>query len=284
MLAIQRQEAILDYLRKHTYADVDTLSTELGISPTTVRRDLRLLGEGGIIARTRGGAALPVVGVGHEPPYAARAKEHQPEKRAIAALARTILQEGQVVGLDVGSTTLEVAKLLPSHQRLTVFTSSLPIAEVLLQSAVSVILVGGVLRKKELAVSGPIAVQTINQFHFDLFLMGTAGVSLSDGLTDFSIEDIEIKKAFIARSTQVIALADSSKLGQVAFAKICDLERIQALFTDAGADPVQVEQLSEAGVRVRVAGAAPPPRKDDDGNAKQIQGIGQQSTSRSAAK
>ncbi len=253
MLTAQRQQAIVDYIRKHTYADIDALSAELAISPATVRRDLRFLSERGIITRTRGGATLPMPGVGHEPPYVARAKERQVEKRAIAQLACTFIQEGEVVGLDVGSTTLELARQLAGRQRLTVFSGSFPVAQALTQGAVSLIMVGGLLRKRELALSGPLAVQTVNQFHFDHFFLGLAGITVEDGLTDFSIEDIEVKKAFIARSREVIALADSTKLGSVSFAKICDVDQVKCLITDAAADPAQVERLTNAGLTVLIA-------------------------------
>ncbi len=254
MLSIQRRQAMLDYLAEHTFADIDALRAHTGASPATVRRDLRILSEGGYITRARGGATVATHSIGHERPYSARAREHLSEKRSIAQLAGTLILESEVLALDVGSSTLELAKTFLGRQRLTVFTASLPIAQVLTQSDVSVVMVGGVLRKKELSLAGRLAIETINQFHFDKFFLGTSAVSVDDGFTDFSIEDIELKKAIIARSKEVIALADGSKLGQVSFAKICDLEAVGCLITDAQADPAEIERLREAGLNVLIAG------------------------------
>ena len=150
---------------------------------------------------------MVVHGVGHEPPYVERARENLSEKRAIAQLASTFVHEGEVVVLDVGSTTFELAKLIRDRRNLTVFTASLPIAEVLAQSNVSVILVGGVLRKRELSLAGTMAIQIISQFNFDKLFLGTAGITVKSGFTDFGMDDVEVKKAFLSRSKQVIALA-----------------------------------------------------------------------------
>lgn len=248
----ERRQQLLEYLARHELADVESLARALEASPATVRRDLQELADRGVITRTRGGAALITNGFGHEPPYIARATENLAEKRAIAQLASTFIREGEVVALDVGSTTLELAKYLRDRHNLTVFTASLPIAQVLIQSDVLVILVGGALRKRELSLAGSVATQTISQFHFDKMFLGTAGVSVNDGFTDFGIEDVEVKKSFLARSKQVIALADHTKVGRVSLATTAPLAAVRKLVTDAGVDPALVEALRQAGLEVLV--------------------------------
>ncbi len=249
----ERKRQILDYLTRHEFADVMSLADAVEASPATVRRDLQYMAEHAMISRTRGGAARVAHGVGHEPPYVARANENIAEKRAIAELASALIREGEVIALDVGSTGFELAKAIRDLRNLTVFTASLPIAQVLTQSEVSVILVGGTLRKKELSLAGPIAVQSVSQFHFDKFFLGTAGVSVQDGFTDFGMEDVEVKKSFLQRSKQVIALADHTKLGQVSFATTCSLDQVQKLITDDGAESEQVELLRQTGLEVLLA-------------------------------
>lgn len=261
MMPEERRQRILNYLAEHAFADVDTLVQVLQASPATVRRDLNDLADRGIISRTRGGAALVVHGVGHEPSYLARAKEHVSDKQAIAQLASTFAQEGEVIVLDVGTTTLEMAKAIRDRRSITVFTASLLIAQVLASSEISVVMVGGTLRKKEMSVAGPIPPQVISQFHFDRFFLGTAGVSVESGFTDFSIDDVEVKKAFLARSKEVIALADHTKLDQVSFASICPLGAVHRLITDSSADPARVEVLRQAGLEVILA-ACPGDSKD----------------------
>jgi DeoR/GlpR family transcriptional regulator of sugar metabolism len=251
MLPEERKTRIVEYLAQHNFADVDTLAQVVQASPATVRRDLNEMAERGVITRTRGGASLVVHGVGHEPPYLARVNENPIEKRAIAQLASTFVREGEVIALDVGSTTLELAKAIRDRRNVTVFTASLAIAQVLLQSDVSVIVVGGILRKKELSMAGTIATQIVSQFHFDKFFLGTAGVSVNDGFTDFGIDDVDVKKAFLVRSQETIALADHTKLGHVSFAMTCPLLAVRRLITDA--DLAQVDALRQAGLEVLVA-------------------------------
>ncbi len=249
----ERKQQILDYLTQHEFADVDSLARAVRASPATVRRDLTELAQRSAITRTRGGAAVVVHGVGHEPPYIERANENLSAKRAIAQLACTLIHEGEVVVLDVGSTTFELAKLIRDRRNLTVFTASLPIAQVLAQSNVSVILAGGILRKRELSLAGTMAIQLISQFHFDKLFLGTAGITLKDGFTDFGMDDVEVKHAFLSRSKQVIALADHTKLGQVSLATTCPISAVQKLIMDRAADTVQVGVLRQAGLDVLTA-------------------------------
>jgi DeoR family transcriptional regulator, fructose operon transcriptional repressor len=253
MLPEQRKQRILEYLSQNTFGDVPALVDMLRVSPATIRRDLSELADRGSIIRTHGGASLSVQGMGHEPSYHSRAKENVAAKQAIAALARKYVHEGEVIAIDVGSTALEFAKGLRDHRNITVFTANILVSEVLANSDVNVILVGGTLRKREMSVAGPIAVQIITQFYFDKFFLGTAGITIADGLTDFSVDDVDVKKAFLSHSKEVIALVDYSKLGRVSFAKICQLNRVSRLITDAAADPDFLEELEDAGLQIAVA-------------------------------
>jgi DeoR/GlpR family transcriptional regulator of sugar metabolism len=253
MLPEERKQHILDYLAQHEFADVESLSNAVEASPATIRRDLQDLADRAEITRTRGGASMVVRGVGHEPPYSARSNENIDEKREIAQFASTLVHEGQVIALDVGSTTFELAKAIRDRRNLTVFTASLPIAQVFAQSDVAVILVGGLLRKRELSLAGTVAVQVVSQFHFDQLFLGTAGVTVNDGFTDFGMDDVEVKKAFLTRSKQVIALADHTKLGQVSLAMTCRISAVERLVTDFAADAVQIGALREAGLQVILA-------------------------------
>lgn len=253
MLQEQRKQIILQYVAKHTFSDVDALVEVLKVSPATVRRDLNDLAERGQIIRTRGGASLPSHGVGHEIAYHARARENVKAKQSIAETAKTLIKEGEVIGIDVGSTTVELAKAIRDLRNITVFTASLLVAELLAKSEINVILVGGTIRKREMSVAGPIAAQVITQFYYDKFFLGTAGITIEDGFTDFSIDDVEVKKAFLAHSKQTIALADSTKLGKVSFVKICPINCVDHLITDSSADSAYLEQLRQAGPDVTIS-------------------------------
>jgi len=253
----ERHKAISDYLAENEFAEVETLSAFVNASPATVRRDLKELEKIGVVVRTRGGAARAHYGVGHEPSYSARAHQQRAEKRAIAQQACDLIHEGQVIALDVGSTNYEVAKQLRGYHNITVFTASLPIAQLLAASDVSVFIVGGRVRPKELSVIGPTVTQVIAQYHFDLFFMGAAGVTPQAGFTDFSIDDVEVKKTLIQQSHQVIALMDHTKIGQVSFAQICPLLKVKRLITDAQADPAGINEIRQLGLEVSLAPLPP---------------------------
>jgi DeoR/GlpR family transcriptional regulator of sugar metabolism len=248
----KRKQLILDYLGKNSFGDVPTFVDMLDVSPATIRRDLSELADRGLITRTHGGASRSVQGMGHEPPYFSRAKENVWAKQSIAEAAKHFIHEGEVIAIDVGSSALEVAKQLRDYRKITIFTANIQVSEVLASSEVNVILVGGTLRKREMSVAGPIAVQIINQFYFDKFFLGTAGVSVEDGFTDFSVDDVDVKKAFLAHAKEVIALADHTKLGKVSFAKICPLNRVSRLLTDSASDPKYIGALRNAGLDVVV--------------------------------
>jgi DeoR/GlpR family transcriptional regulator of sugar metabolism len=253
MLPEERKKRILALLAQSEFANVESLSEAVNASPATVRRDLEALAARGAITRTRGGASLGSYGFGHEPPYLTRLNNQLLEKRAIAQAAGTLVHEGEVIALDVGSTAFEIAKALRHRRNLTVFTANLAVAQLLIRSEISVIVVGGSVRKMEMSTAGPLALQAISQFHFDKFFMGAAGVTRADGFTDFGMEDVELKKAFIARSKEMIAVADHTKLGCVSFVTTCPLSAGQRLITDAGADLVQVDALRQAGLEVILA-------------------------------
>lgn len=253
----ERHKAISDYLNENEFADIEMLSAHVKASPATIRRDLKELEKIGAIVRTRGGAARAHFNsMGHEPSYSARARHQQTEKRAIALQARDLIFEGQVIALDVGSTCYELAKSLRGYHNITVFTASLPIAQLLAASDVSVFVVGGKVRPKELSVIGPTVAQLIAQYHFDWFFMGAAGVTPQDGFTDFSVDDVEVKKILIKQSRQVVALLDHTKIGQVAFAQICPLLNVTQLITDQRANPTDITEMEQLGLEVCLAPVA----------------------------
>jgi DeoR family transcriptional regulator, fructose operon transcriptional repressor len=252
MLPEQRKQKIVDYLSQNTFGDVVAFVDLLQVSPATVRRDLSELADRGFIIRTHGGASLSVQGMGHEPSYHSRAKENILAKQSICLAAKEYVHEGEVIAIDVGSTALEFARHLREHRNITVFTANLQVAEILAGSEVNVILVGGTLRKKEMSVAGPIAVQIVSQFYFDKFFLGTAGVTIEEGFTDFSVDDVDVKKVFLAHSKEVIALADHSKLGKISFANICPLYQVSRVITDWESDPDYVDALRKTGLDVVV--------------------------------
>ena len=228
-----RHRKVQEYLKQEPEMSIQELAQRLGVSAATVRRDLATLASLGLVRRIRGGAAMPEA-LGVEPSYIERSRHNVEEKRRIAEAAADLIEEGQVIALDVGTTALELARVLASRSNVTVFTASIPAAEVLARGRPTVYLVGGHLRPREMSTSGPVARGIVRRFHFNAFFVSASGWSVEQGLMDFSVEDVEVKQAFIEQSQQVVALVDSSKYGQTGLMSVVEFDKVDRLITDEG--------------------------------------------------
>lgn len=228
----EREKEILDFLSKKSPLTIEELAVMLHVSEVTVRRDLAALEKRGLIVRNRGGASLPELGF--EPMFNQRQKKNLDLKQKIAKYATEQIREGEVIALDMGTTTAELAKELVKKVGITVFTASFQVASILSKSSNQVYMIGGLIRKSEMSMVGSIALETIMKFNFDRFYLGLAGVSNEAGPTDYSIEETEIKRAFIARSKEVIALVDKTKFGTSSLVKVCEFDQINEIITNKG--------------------------------------------------
>ena len=241
-----RSEEILRLLSVKTPMTIEELASRLSVSEVTVRRDLAELEEEGLVIRQRGRVALP--GLGIEPMFVQRQKKNADLQKRIARYAAGQIADGEVVALDVGTTCAELARELLKRRNITVFTASFQVASILSRSSLSVYLIGGFLRKSEMSMVGPIATETINKFNFDRFCLGLSGISKQEGPTDYNLEDVEVKKAFIRRSKKVVALVDKTKFGQSGLVKVCGLEEIHEIVTNREtAEEYPLEDLDYAG-------------------------------------
>ncbi|GIO13316.1 DeoR family transcriptional regulator [Cohnella xylanilytica] len=225
-----RENEILRFLSKKSPATVEELADLLQVSEATVRRDLVLLENQGLVLKRRGEISLP--GLGVEPMFNQRLNQNAGPKQRIAQYAADQIEEGEVIALDVGTTTAALAKELLKRKGLTIFTYSLQIASVLSRSQHNIYVIGGGFRKQEMSMVGSLAIETIKQFHFDRFYLGLGGFSKTEGPTDYALEEVEIKRALIERSKKVIALVDSSKYGMTSLVKVCDYDDIDELVTN----------------------------------------------------
>lgn len=249
----ERMNQIMNILYQEESVTAEKLEKLFNVSSVTIRRDLHKLHEKGLIVRYRGGAMLANSTFGHEPTLFEREPENLQKKCMIGRAAAKLVNDGEVIALDVGSTTMELAKALRNRSNITVFTASLPIANIFLNTNVKVYLVGGLLQHKENCIGGPIARNVIRQYHFDKFFLGAAGISEKSGITDFGMDEVETKKAYIERSKEVIALADSSKLGKISFITVCKFSDIQHVITDHEIDPQMQHSLKKGGVDLVIA-------------------------------
>lgn len=251
-----RHSRIVEILDDRNTASVADLSAELDVSEMTIRRDLLELERTGILRRIHGGATR-TTGRAYEPPFRVRQMNDSSIKRAIAKAAAAMIDDGDALGIDVGSTVLEIVPQI-TVSNLTIVTASLRVAMAVaehhaLEQTVRLISTGGVLRAEELSFTGQAAVQSFGRFRIDKAFLGVGGLSVANGATEFNLEDSDVKRAMVQSANSVIVLADSGKLENVGFAEVCPIEDIDVLVTDDRADPALLETFRAAGVEVVVA-------------------------------
>lgn len=246
----ERRRTILETLRQQSPALVGDLAAALGCSEMTVRRDLDSLERSGGLRRVHGGA-VSVSLTAEETPYGIRALEFYEAKARIGAFAATLLADGETVVLDGGTTAMEVARSL-LNRRMTVMPLALrPVFELHECPGIKLLLPGGEVRPGELSLTGSLSESSFTQLRFDTFVMGPCGIDSDAGITTHLLAEATVKRGAAQSSQRVIAVADSSKLGRVAFGHVCGLDDIDIVVTDVEADRQIVDDLRTAGIDVR---------------------------------
>ena len=250
MRQADRLANVLDELSADGSVSVAELSQRFEVSVATIRRDLKLLEDQRLVSRVHGGAVAR--GILYELPLRYKAARHQEEKRSIALAAAELVEQGSTIGLTGGTTTTEVARAVSEVPDLTVVTNALNIAsEMAVRSNLKLVVPGGVARAASYELVGPIAEAALAGLNLDLVFIGVDAISADAGCTTHHEVEAYTNRALIKRARRAIVVADRSKLGRVTFARICDLGEVDELITDAGADPVEVRSLREAGLAVR---------------------------------
>jgi DeoR/GlpR family transcriptional regulator of sugar metabolism len=247
-LARQRQAMILEQVREHGAVRVADLVVSLGVSDMTVRRDLGLLQERGLIEKVHGGAAAIEGSSLFEPGFTVKSTLMQAEKELIAVSAASLVTPGTAIAISAGTTTFALARRLTDIPGLTVLTNSVPVADVLYKDGrpdQTVILSGGV-RTPSDALVGPFAVDVIRSLHVDSVFMGTHGVDARSGFTTPNILEAETNRALIQAGRRLIVLADHTKWGIIGISSVARLEEADTMITDSGLDPAARQQLATA--------------------------------------
>jgi len=249
MRQADRLSVILEELSGEGSVSVSELSRRLGVSAATIRRDLGLLEENRLLKRTHGGAVSQ--GLLYELPLRYKSGRHQAEKRLIAQAAVGLVQEGASLGLTGGTTTTEVARALMGRDQLTIVTNALNIAsELAVRPNLRLVVTGGVARSASYELVGPLAEESLAEINLDLAILGVDGISADAGLTTHHEIEAHTNLALIDRARRVVVVTDGSKVGHAAFARICGIERVHDLITDASADPDALAAIASAGVVV----------------------------------
>jgi DeoR/GlpR family transcriptional regulator of sugar metabolism len=236
MLAPQRQAAILDVVRRQGGVRVSQLVRELSVSDMTIRRDLDVLAERGLVAKVHGGATVAGPGATHEPGFAAKSVRQLDEKSAIAAHAARLVEPGTAVALSAGTTTAALAARIAGIEGLTVVTNSIPVANALHRpggSDQTVILTGGV-RTPSDALAGPVAEAAVRSLNVDVLFLGVHGMSVRTGFTTPNVMEVGTDRLLVAAARRLVVLADHTKWETVGIATIAALSDADVLITDSG--------------------------------------------------
>ncbi|MFD3478443.1 alkaline phosphatase [Streptomyces sp. CB01635] len=251
-----RWKSLLELLVERGRLDVEEAAADLGVSAATIRRDFDQLAEQQMLVRTRGGAV--VHGVSYELPLRYKTARNASEKERIAKAVAELITPGEAVGLTGGTTTTEVARALAvrpdlasGSPALTIVTNALNIAnELAVRPQFKIVVTGGVARPQSYELIGPLADGVLSQITIDTAVLGVVGFDVAHGAAAHDEAEAAINRLLCERAERVIVAADSSKLGQRAFARICSTERIGTLVTDSAVDAATVERFEEAGVKV----------------------------------
>ena len=248
-LAPQRWENLRALIRERGVIRIEDLCRQLRVSAATVRRDLDQLEQGGVIRRVHGGA-VSIESRLDEPVFADKTSLAAREKRRIAEAALSLVEPGDTIYLDGGSTVLELARLLRDRTNLTVVTNSLHAAYELSGRGPRLIVIGGELRRLIQAMVGPLTRLLLQELHLDKAFMGTIGFALKEGLTTTDPSEAFTKGVVMGQARQVILLADSSKAGKVSFASAGRWDDVHVLITDRQVDKQFCRELLKRGVKI----------------------------------
>ena len=268
MLARQRQAKILERVREDGAVRVADLVRDLGVSDMTVRRDLEILDDRGLLEKVHGGATALEGSALFEPTFAAKSSLQQSEKDAIARAAASLVEPGMAIALSAGTTTYALAQQLVDIPRITVVTNSIRVTDVLHHSGradQTIILTGGVRTPSE-ALVGPFAVAAVRTVHVDLVFIGVHGMDPHSGFTCPNLQEAETDRALIEAARRLVIVADHTKWGVIGISSIARLDQADVLITDAGLEAEARALLGQQARRLIVAEPvdAAAPVDDDD--------------------
>jgi len=247
-----RRQTLLEIIQKRGFASLEDLVAVAGVSESTIRRDLEALEQGGLIRRTHGGAVIGGEARDQMPAFEDRVSTAAGEKRAIGRYAAGLVQDGDTVLLDGGTTTLEVARALVGRT-VQVVTNSLPIAQLLApHKETDLILIGGFVYPRTGVALGPIAIGCLEKIKVHTLFMGAGGI-MSDGIYNANLLLVETEQAMMRSAHQVVLVVDHTKFGKQALTRLCQLEEIQHLVVDEGIGTSDRRQVERAGVELHVA-------------------------------
>jgi DeoR/GlpR family transcriptional regulator of sugar metabolism len=259
MLQAERRVAILRAVGERNSVTVAQLCEELHVSDMTIRRDLREMEMQGLLRRVHGGA-MKIIRHSNEPPFILRQTQLHEAKQQIGRKAAELIANSDIIALDSGTTTLEIARALDGQRELTIITGGLPIINELvsrysLVSDIRLIVSGGIVRPREMSMIGHHPARLYAELHVDKAFIAAGGISLEHGLTTYNLDEALVTRTMIATADQVIVVADASKFNRVTFASIAPLSEVDVIITDHNVDKRTTHRLQDMGIEVIIADA-----------------------------
>lgn len=250
MLIAERRQHVMRLLERDGRVLVSELSAQLGISPITIRKDLDYLESKGMVERTHGGALVPQKTAMLDRSLKEKESQQTREKQRIAEVAAALVQEGQCVLLDSGTTTTAIARELRRFSSLTIVTNALNIAAELSDTNFDIILIGGNLRKNALSMVGPLAEDVLREIHADILFLGVDGFDVEAGITTPSVQEARVNRVMANVSRKVVAVCDSTKFSRRSLALIIPPSAVHEVITDSNIEETTKRTLESAGVKV----------------------------------
>lgn len=251
----ERHEKIYQLILKKGFVTIENLAQEFNMTPQTIRRDINMLCDEGVIIRYHGGAGLPSSTENVE--YNQRKVICLKEKQQIARLVADHIPNNASLFINIGTTTEEISKILYNHQRLRVITNNLNVASILSRNEnFEIIVTGGLIRHRDVGIIGPLTIDCIQQFRVDIGIIGISGIDMDGTLLDFDYREVRASRAIMDNSRQVFLAADHTKFGRNAMVRLGNIGEIDALFTDRVPPPALSEVLARDDVHLFVAGNA----------------------------
>lgn len=244
---------IVNYVIANRVASISDLAREFGVHEATIRRDLAEIERDGLLKRTHGGVTVDR-GANREPPFTERSTDQLEEKMRIGRKAAELIEDGDHVIIDSGTTTAHIAHQLINRSDLTVVTNDINVASILKDAqGVKVIITGGELYPSSYMLNGMITDRTLGTLHVQKAFLGTPAIHYKHGLTHPEAMLVPAKMNMIRCAQEVIVVADHTKIGKVSLHTIAPIQDVHTFVTGGEASDTQVEQLRNAGVRVILA-------------------------------
>lgn len=252
MLTLERHNEIISLLNKNLRMTTNELCKELNVSATTIRNDLNFLDKQNLIKKFHGGAAI--IEKHFTMDIHKRDKENQEEKESIAIEALDLIESGQCIILDASSTSLALARKLHKFEKLTVVTNGIYTMLTLKDMPnVTVIFIGGIATKNSACTEGLLGEGLLNKIHADFAFVSAHGFTLNEGLTDFNIYEVELKKLMLKRSKKSVALLDYTKFDHISTASFGKSNEIDFIITDNKCNESYIKNYRNSGVSVIVS-------------------------------